>query len=94
MKNSTVNQVDWRDLLHKTPFTCTNDDYEELASVDRKHINGKTLMRLSIYEVVGSFYKIARVCSDVVCILPSSHKYEQIKKAEEGIPDSILHCPA
>jgi len=37
---------------------------------------------------------MAKVCFDVVCILPSSHKYEQIKKAEEGTPDSVLQCPA
>jgi len=51
-------------------------------------------MRLSIHEVVGSFYKMTSVSFDVVCILPSSQKYEQIKKAEEGIPDSVIHCPS
>ena len=37
---------------------------------------------------------MAQVCFDVVCALESSHKYEQIKKVEEGIPDSVLQCPA
>lgn len=43
-------------------------------------------MRLSIHEVVGSFYKMAKVCFDVICILPSSHKYEQIKKRRKAFP--------
>jgi hypothetical protein len=37
---------------------------------------------------------MAKVCFDVVCTLKSSQKYERIKKAEEGIPDSVLQCPA
>jgi hypothetical protein len=51
-------------------------------------------MRLSIHQVAGSLYKMAKVCFDVVCILPSSRKYQQIKKAEVGMPDSVLQCPA
>jgi hypothetical protein len=39
MKNSIIKQVDWRDLLNKTP-TPQMHDYEELASLYRKDITG------------------------------------------------------